>query len=105
MTRLIASLEETRDRVGYCSVCGNLTDIEPCEVCRMKSVTLRSYVVGYPKICWLSSGRSTGAYTMFFTGISSPERHWAGRFRIKELMARLEPGKGSRKSYWPPIQM
>jgi recombination protein RecR len=32
--RLIAALREMKDRVSYCSVCNNITDVDPCAFCR-----------------------------------------------------------------------
>ncbi|MHA8110715.1 recombination mediator RecR [Lactobacillaceae bacterium Melli_B4] len=28
------ALDETKDKLKYCSICGNLTDEDPCEICR-----------------------------------------------------------------------
>jgi recombination protein RecR len=32
--RLIAALRDLKDRVSYCSVCNNITDVDPCVFCR-----------------------------------------------------------------------
>jgi recombination protein RecR len=32
--RLIAALRDMKDRVSYCSVCNNITDVDPCAFCR-----------------------------------------------------------------------
>ncbi|MGI6642850.1 MAG: recombination mediator RecR [Bacillota bacterium] len=100
MTRLIASLEETRDRVGYCSVCGNLTDIEPCEVCRdeKRDATVLC-VVGYPKdvLAIERAGSYRGLYHVLHGYIEPLRGIGPEDLRIKELMARLEPGKGIKE--------
>jgi recombination protein RecR len=35
--RLIDALRELKDRVSYCSVCNNITDIDPCAFCRSEA--------------------------------------------------------------------
>ncbi len=50
INRLIYSLGQVRDNIGYCTVCGNITDVDPCAVCsdpERDSSTI--CVVGYPK--------------------------------------------------------
>ena len=31
--RLAAAMSDVKDRIGYCSVCSNITDVDPCEYC------------------------------------------------------------------------
>ena len=35
--RLIDALRDMRDRVSYCSVCNNITDVDPCGFCRSEA--------------------------------------------------------------------
>ena len=31
--RLAAAMSDVKDRIAYCSVCSNITDVDPCEYC------------------------------------------------------------------------
>ncbi len=96
MSRLIASLEKARDRVGYCSVCGNLTDRDPCQVCRdPKRDASVLCVVGYPKdvLAIERAGGYMGLYHVLHGYIEPLKGIGPGDLRVKDLMARLGPGK------------
>ena len=32
--RLAAAIRELKERVTYCSICNNITDLDPCEYCQ-----------------------------------------------------------------------
>lgn len=95
MNRLIGSLEQARDRVGYCSLCGNLTESDPCPVClddrRDRSVLC---VVAYPKdvLAIERSGGYRGLYHVLHGYIEPLKGVGPDDLRTKELLGRLGDG-------------
>jgi recombination protein RecR len=92
INKLIGSLEEARDGVGYCSVCGNLTDTDPCGVCadtrRDPSIIC---VVAYPKdlIAIERAGGYRGLYHVLHGYIEPLRGIGPEDIRTKELLDRL----------------
>ena len=90
---LIDSLAEVRDTIGYCSVCGNLTDIDPCGICQdPKRDASTICVVGYPKDV-LAIERVGGYKGMFHVlhGYIEPLKGVGpDDIRVKELLARVK---------------
>ena len=89
---LIDSLAEVRDTMGYCSVGGNLTDIDPCAICqdpqRDASVIC---VVGYPKdvLAIERVGGYKGLYHVLHGYIEPLKGIGPDDIRVKELIARV----------------
>lgn len=100
INRLISSLEEARDQIGYCSICGNLTDTDPCIICadskRDKSVIC---VVGYPKdvLAIERAGGYQGVYHVLHGYIEPLKGVGPDDIRVKELLGRVKEGKGEIK--------
>lgn len=94
INRLISALEQARDRVGYCSVCGNLTESDPCSVCQdPKRDNTLICVVAYPKDV-LAIERARGYRGMYHVlhGYIEPLKGVGPEdLRMNELMARLGP--------------
>ncbi|HHY11303.1 MAG TPA: recombination protein RecR [Firmicutes bacterium] len=93
INRLIYSLGEVRDTIGYCSVCGNLTDVDPCAICQdPKRDPSAICVVGYPKDV-LAIERVGGYRGMFHVlqGYIEPLKGIGPEdIRVKELIARIK---------------
>jgi len=93
INRLIASLEEVRDQIGYCSVCGNLTDVDPCNLCRDPD---RDHgiicVVGYPKdvLAIERTGGYRGVYHVLHGYIEPLKGIGPDDIRVKELIERIK---------------
>ncbi|HHY76639.1 MAG TPA: recombination protein RecR [Firmicutes bacterium] len=96
MDRLIAALAEARDKVGYCSVCGNLTDQDPCAICedpkRDSSVIC---VVAYPKdvLAFERAGAFRGLYHVLHGYIEPLKGIGPEELRIQELLKRVSSGE------------
>lgn len=92
MNRLVSSLIEARDKIGYCSVCGNLTDVDPCGICqdvrRDPSVIC---VVAYPKdvLAIERAGAFRGLYHVLHGYIEPLKGIGPEEIRVKELIDRL----------------
>ena len=85
-----AALAEVKERVRYCSVCGNFTDQEVCEICqKRKSAVI--VVVAYPKdvLAFEKAGGVSGVYHVLHGTISPLDGRGPGDLRIKELLSRI----------------
>jgi recombination protein RecR len=96
MNRLISSLVEARDKIGYCSVCGNLTDQDPCGICqdsrRDPSVIC---VVAYPKdvLAIERAGAFRGLYHVLHGYIEPLKGIGPEELRVQELLKRTSSGE------------
>jgi recombination protein RecR len=97
INKLISALTEARDRIGYCSVCGNLTDVDPCGICgdarRDGSMVC---AVAYPKdvIAIERAGGYRGLYHVLHGYIEPLKGIGPEDIRTKELLSRVT-GPGS----------
>lgn len=94
--RLAAAIKEACETVVYCSVCGNLTDVDPCKICsdpaRDRSLIC---VVEEPKdlLAIERSGSFRGVYHVLHGALSPLEGIGPEKLRIRELLARLQKGE------------
>ncbi len=89
---LARSIVDAKEKIRYCSVCSNLTDIDPCHTCRDES---RNKAV----ICVVEEPRDIvaiertkdykGLYHVLQGAISPMEGIGPEQIRIKELLSRL----------------
>lgn len=92
---LIRSLQEARQKTGYCSVCCNLTDVDPCSIC---SDTKRDQetvcVVESPAdvVAMERTKEYFGVYHVLHGAISPMDGIRPDDIRIKELVARVSKG-------------
>ena len=90
---LAAALTEVRQQIKYCSVCGNLTDVDPCSVCsdtaRNQSVIC---VVEQPRdvIAFEKTGKYNGLYHVLHGALSPLAGVTADDLNIKSLLKRLQ---------------
>lgn len=92
---LISAISEAKEKVGYCSVCCNLTDKDPCDIC---SDTFRDRSV----ICVTESPADVvafektkeykGVYHVLHGAISPMDGIKPEDIKIKELIARVAKG-------------
>ena len=89
---LVRAVTEAKERLRYCSVCFNITDIDPCRICsdtsRREDVIC---VVAEPKdlVAIERSGVYNGKYHVLGGLISPLDGIEPDSLRIKELLARL----------------
>lgn len=87
----ISALRDVKTQVKYCSVCGNFTDKDVCDICarRDKSVIC---VVAYPKDVLALERVSgyRGVYHVLHGTLSPLEGRTPDSLKIKELLARLD---------------
>lgn len=100
INRLIGSLEEARDKIGYCTVCGNLTDTDPCGICRdPKRDQGIICVVGYPKdvLSIERVGGHQGVYHVLHGYIEPLKGIGPDDIRVKELLSRIRDNRVKTK--------
>ncbi|HHY32918.1 MAG TPA: recombination protein RecR [Firmicutes bacterium] len=95
VVRLAEALLEAKDRILHCSVCGNLTEADPCQICsdtaRDRSVIA---VVEEPKdvMALERTGEFRGLYHVLGGAISPVDGVGPDDIRVRELLERLKDG-------------
>ena len=89
--RLVAALTEVKDKVRFCTICGNVAEEEQCRICRdpRRDVAVIC-VVEEPKDVVAIEFR--GRYHVLGGAISPIEGVGPDDLRVRELMARLADG-------------
>ena len=94
--RLCEALHEVKDRVTYCSVCTNITDVDPCHYCTHPSRNQRLIcVVEEPlNVTVVEKSREfNGAYHVLMGALSPLQGIGPDDLKIKELLARVASGE------------
>jgi recombination protein RecR len=93
--RLAAILVEVKDKVRFCSVCGNVAEEETCRICRdpRRDPAVICVVEESKDVVAIERTREyKGRYHVLGGAISPIEGIGPDQLRIKELMARLADG-------------
>jgi recombination protein RecR len=95
--RLVEAVRDVKERVTYCSICNNITDVDPCAFC---SSTDRDRHV----ICVVEEPQNVGAiektrefkglYHVLMGALSPLQGIGPDDLKIKELLARITNGVG-----------
>jgi len=94
--RLAESIKEVKEKVKYCSICGNVTEEDPCPICqdetRDKSILC---VVEKPQDVFLFEKirRFKGVYHILRGAISPIKGIGPEDINIKSLLERVKKGK------------
>jgi len=91
--RLVSALTEVKDKVRFCSVCGNVSEQEQCRVCRDPRRDLAVIcVVEEPKdvVAIEKTREFRGRYHVLGGAISPIEGIGPDDLRVRELMVRLQ---------------
>jgi len=92
---LAAAILEAKQKIGWCSVCYNLTDEDPCQICRSEARD-RSVicVVEDPKdVIAMERARDYNGLYHVLNGVMSPlDGVGPDDIKIAELLARLKQG-------------
>ena len=85
---------DAKNKVRYCSVCGNFTDKDVCDICSTRSSEIIC-VVKEPKdvIAFEKADKFDGTYHVLHGTINPMEGIGPNDIRIKELLARLAEGQ------------
>jgi len=87
------ALVEAKEKVGYCSVCCNLTDVDPCRICsNLKRDRALICVVEDPKdvVAFERTKEYKGYYHVLHGAISPMEGIGPDQLKIKELLERIQ---------------
>jgi recombination protein RecR len=90
--RLVSALTEVKDKVRFCSICGNVSEEEQCRVCRdpRRDLTVICVVEEPKDVVAIERTREfRGRYHVLGGAISPIEGVGPDDLRIKELMTRL----------------
>ena len=94
--RLVSALVEVKDKVRFCTVCGNVAQEEQCRICRdPRRDTALICVVEEPKdvVAIEKTGEFRGRYHVLGGAINPLEGIGPDNLRIRELMTRLSSGE------------
>ncbi len=90
---LAAALVEAKEKMKYCSVCFNLTDVDPCVICsdRTRDKTILCVVEDPRDVVAIEKVKVfRGLYHVLHGAISPMEGRGPETLRIKELLTRLK---------------
>jgi recombination protein RecR len=93
--RLVSSLVEVKDKVRFCSVCGNVAEDVECRICRdtRRDLTVICVVEEPKDIVAIEKTREfRGRYHVLGGAISPIEGIGPDDLRVRELMTRLADG-------------
>jgi recombination protein RecR len=93
--RLVDALREVKERVTYCSVCNNITDVDPCQYCSNEARDQRVIcVVEEPQnVSAVEKTREfKGVYHVLMGALSPLQGIGPDDLKIKGLLARVGSG-------------
>ena len=87
------SLQEVKENVHFCSVCGNFTDLEVCDICSSRNSDIVCVVKAPKDVIALEKARNFKCLYHVLHGTISPlENKGPNDIRIKELLDRVNAG-------------
>ena len=92
--RLADSIRAIRERVGFCTLCGNFTEADPCQLCTDSSRDSRVICVVEQPGDVMALERAAafrGRYHVLGGALSPLDGTHPDNLRIKELLERLRP--------------
>ena len=90
---LANAMLEAKEKIGYCSVCGNFTESDPCRICGdLQRDTTTICVVEQPRdVAAVERARDyKGMYHVLHGSLSPMDGVGPDELRIRELLARLQ---------------
>jgi recombination protein RecR len=93
--RLVAALTEVKDKVRFCTICGNVAEEEHCRICRdpRRDIAVICVVEEPKDVVAIERTREfRGRYHVLGGAISPIEGVGPDDLRVRELMARLADG-------------
>lgn len=90
---MATSLKEVKENVHFCSVCGNFTDLEVCDICSTRKSDIVCVVKDPKDVIALEKARNFKCLYHVLHGTISPlENKGPNDIRIKELVDRVSAG-------------
>ena len=94
--RLADAIRAVRERVGFCSTCGNFSETDPCALCadpRRDSHVLCVVEQPVDVLAFERTGQFTGRYHVLGGALSPLEGTSPEQLRVRELLSRLRGGE------------
>ncbi len=94
--RLASTIENAKHKLRFCSICFNLTEIDPCPICTdpRRDRTVVCVVEEPSDVLALDRIREyKGLYHVLHGAISPLDGVGPEKLKVKELVSRLEPGE------------
>jgi recombination protein RecR len=95
--RLVAAVRDVKERVTYCSVCNNITDVDPCAFCSndARDGTMICVVEEPQNVSAIEKTREfKGRYHVLMGALSPLQGIGPDDLKIKGLLARVNNGVG-----------
>jgi recombination protein RecR len=96
VAELTKAIAEAKEKIKYCSVCGNITDIDPCMVCanKQRDHSVICVVEEFRDVITIEKTREfNGVYHVLHGAISPMDGIGPDDIRIRELLKRVQGGK------------
>lgn len=93
---LAEAIIDAKEKIGYCSVCFNLTDCDPCQVCQSdtRDVSLICVVEEPQDVAAMERTREyRGLYHVLHGSLSPLDGVGPDELRLKELLTRMQSGE------------
>ena len=90
---LARALKEVKERIVFCSICGNMTEEDPCRICSNQHRNKKLIcVVEEAKDVWSIEkiGTYTGVYHVLMGALSPLDGIGPEKLRIQELLQRVQ---------------
>lgn len=90
--RLARAIAEVKRSLTYCSICGNITETDPCQICSDPERDHSTIcVVEEPDDLWAleRTGRYNGVYHVLMGALSPMDGITPNKLRIRELLERV----------------
>ncbi|MDR7869754.1 MAG: recombination mediator RecR [Tissierellaceae bacterium] len=94
--KLSRSITDAKDKIKLCSICCNLTDVDPCQICEntQRDKSIICVVEGAKDIIAMERSREfKGQYHVLHGVISPMDNVGPNEIKVKELLARLSDGE------------
>jgi len=94
--RLADAIRAVRERVGFCSTCGNFSETDPCALCadpRRDSHVLCVVEQPVDVLAFERTGQFTGRYHVLGGALSPLEGTSPEQLRVRELLSRMRGGE------------
>jgi recombination protein RecR len=99
--RLIEAIREVKEKIVFCSICNNLTDVEPCRFCSSHSRDKSVICVveePYNLVAIEKTREYHGMYHVLHGALSPIRGIGPEELRIKNLLERLRPDESGESS-------
>jgi recombination protein RecR len=94
--KLIEAINEVKERIIFCSVCNNITDIDPCRFCASPTRDKTTILVveePYNIVTFEKTREYKGLYHVLHGALSPIRGIHPDDLKIKNLLERLRPGE------------